>query len=84
MIHKFEDYQGRTHEFKNRNISNLFEEVDKLEEGVRDKYFDDDEEFTEGIRLAKKLKGQLRRIDADVLKLNEIKETGIGIDEVEE
>ena len=78
-----EDYRGHEHKFQLEEHAELFSKIDKLEESIRDKYFDTDIEFTEGMKLAKKMKGQIRRMVADYKKLNTIESEGMP-DDVEE
>lgn len=76
-IHLFEDHRGHEYRFKDPQTAALFEAVDKLEEGIREKYFDDDIEHKTGVALVRKMKGQLRRMSNDYDKLATIRYEGM-------
>ncbi len=76
-----EDFHGKEYIFIDNRIAELFGAVDKMEDGIREKYFDDDIEFEQGTKLAKKMKGQLRRMDVDLKKLIDINFEGIDDDQ---
>jgi len=74
----------KEYQFKNENVCELFKYIDKLEEEIREKYYSDDIEYTDGIARAKVIKGQLRRLDVDAAKLYEIRYKGMLVDVPEE
>lgn len=78
---EIEDFKGRKHEFSNNSVGSIFERVDKLEEAIRDKYFDNDIEYVEGVKMVQRIKGHLRKLDKDLDRLETIRYRGMPDDE---
>jgi len=76
-----EDFQGHKYTFVYPYIADFFRKIDKLEEVIREKYFDSDIEFIEGIKMAQRMKGQIRKFDKDYNRLETIRFRGLPDEE---
>jgi hypothetical protein len=72
-----EDFEGKKYPFNNQCLADAFTLTDSMENVIREKYFDTDLEYVEGVKLAQKMKAQIRRLDVDLDYLMEIRYNGI-------
>lgn len=75
--HEVEDHDGKKYNFRDPDIASLFSTVDAIQERIQDKYFEDDIEYEEGVKLAKRIKANLRRFNNDLILLSEIQKRGM-------
>lgn len=79
--HEVQDFSGNSYSFRDPDIASLFSTIDAIQERIIDKYFSDDLEYEEGVKLANRLKSQLRRLNNDLILLLEIQRRGIPDEE---
>ena len=72
-----EDFEGKKYPFYNQCLADAFTLTDSMENVIREKYFDTDLEYVEGVKMAQKMKAQIRRLEVDLENLIEIRYNGL-------
>jgi hypothetical protein len=72
-----EDFEGKKYPFNNQCLADAFTLTDSMENVIREKYFDTDLEYVEGVKMAQKMKAQIRRLEVDLENLMEIRYNGL-------